>query len=289
MEAIEIRGLEKEYKNFKLDLKELIVKKGYITGFIGPNGSGKTTTIKAIMNMVKVDSGEILVLGENIAKNVNIKETVSFVGDTCGFLEENKIRNIKRSVSRFYKIWDNDLYNRLIDKFNINEDSIYGKLSKGKKKQFELAMALATKPKVLIMDEPTANLDPVVRNEFLEVLQEQMENENNTVFYSTHITSDLEKCADYIIFIYKGEVVLEGEKDLILENHSIIKGKKALLDIDTEKSLISIKTSGYNFEGLTDNKIKAFEIFGNEVIYEKPTLEDIMVFYIGREVIWKEL
>lgn len=285
MEAIEIRGLEKEYKNFKLDLKELIVKKGYITGFIGPNGSGKTTTIKAIMNMVKVDSGEILVLGENIAKNVNIKETVSFVGDTCGFLEENKIRNIKRSVSRFYKIWDNDLYNRLIDKFNINEDSIYGKLSKGKKKQFELAMALATKPKVLIMDEPTANLDPVVRNEFLEVLQEQMENENNTVFYSTHITSDLEKCADYIIFIYKGEVVLEGEKDLILENHSIIKGKKALLDIDTEKSLISIKTSGYNFEGLTDNKIKAFEIFGNEVIYEKPTLEDIMVFYIGREVI----
>ena len=285
MEAIEIRGLEKEYKNFKLDLKELIVKKGYITGFIGPNGSGKTTAIKAIMNMVKVDSGEILVLGENIAKNVNIKETVSFVGDTCGFLEENKIRNIKRSVSRFYKIWDNDLYNRLIDKFNINEDSIYGKLSKGKKKQFELAMALATKPKVLIMDEPTANLDPVVRNEFLEVLQEQMENENNTVFYSTHITSDLEKCADYIIFIYKGEVVLEGEKDLILENHSIIKGKKALLDIDTEKSLISIKTSGYNFEGLTDNKIKAFEIFGNEVIYEKPTLEDIMVFYIGREVI----
>ena len=283
MEAIEIRGLEKEYKNFKLDLKELVVRKGYITGFIGPNGAGKTTTIKSIMNMVKADSGEILVFGEDITKNVKVKESVSFVGDVCGFLEESNVKSIKKSVSRFYKNWDEDLYNKLIKKFNINESSIYGKLSKGKKKQFELSIALASKPKVLIMDEPTANLDPIVRNEFLEVLQEQMENEENTVFYSTHITSDLEKCADYIIFIYKGKIILDGEKDLILENHSIIKGKRELLDKETEKSFISIKTSGYNFEGLTDNKIKAFEVFGNEVIYEKPTLEDIMLYYTGRD------
>lgn len=283
MEAIEIRGLEKEYKNFKLDLKELIVKKGYITGFIGPNGSGKTTTIKSIMNMVKADAGEILVLGEDITKDVKVKETVSFVGDTCGFLEESKVKSIKRSVSRFYKNWDENLYKKIIDKFNISENSIYGKLSKGKKKQFELAMALSAKPKLLIMDEPTANLDPIVRNEFLEVLQEQMESEDNTVFYSTHITSDLEKCADYIIFIYKGKIILNGEKDLILENHSIIKGKRELLDIDTEKAFISIKKGEYNFEGLTDNKSKAFEIFGNEVIYEKPTLDDIMLYYTGRE------
>lgn len=283
MEAIEIRGLEKKYNSFKLDLKELIVKRGYITGFIGPNGSGKTTTIKSIMNMVKADSGEVLVLGEDITNNVKIKEEVSFVGDTCGFLEEAKVKSIKKSISRFYKNWDEDLYNKLINKFNIDESAIYGKLSKGKKRQFELAIALARKPKVLIMDEPTANLDPIVRNEFLEILQEQMENEDNTIFYSTHITSDLEKCADYIIFIYKGKIILEGEKDLILENHSIIKGKRELLDIDTEKSFISIKITGYNFEGLTDNKIKAFEVFGNEVIYEKPTLEDIMLYYTGRE------
>lgn len=283
MEAIEIRGLEKEYDSFKLDLKELIVKKGYITGFIGPNGSGKTTTIKSIMNMVKVDSGEILVLGEDISKDVKVKESLSFVGDTCGFLEEAKVKNIKNSIARFYKNWDENLYRKIVDKFNINENLIYGKLSKGKKKQFELAIALARKPKVLIMDEPTANLDPIVRNEFLEVLQEQMESEENTVFYSTHITSDLEKCADYIIFIYKGKIILYGEKDLILENHSIIKGKRELLDIETEKVFISIKTSGYNFEGLTNNKSKAFETFGNEVIYEKPTLEDVMLYYTGRE------
>ena len=144
-------------------------------------------------------------------------------------------------------------------------------------------MALATKPKVLIMDEPTANLDPVVRNEFLEVLQEQMEEEENTVFYSTHITSDLEKCADYIIFIYKGQVILQGEKDYILETHSIVKGKKELLDEDTKNVLISVKSTGYNFEGLTNNKKNAFDIFGNEVIYERANLEDIMLYYTGRK------
>lgn len=283
MEAIEIKGLEKSYNKFKLNIKELIVKKGFITGFIGPNGSGKTTTIKAIMNMVKADKGEILVLGEDIKTNTDIKETLAFVGETCGFLEESKLKNIKKTVSRFYKKWDETLYKKLTEKFGLDETLVYGKLSKGKKKQFELTMALATKPKVLIMDEPTANLDPVVRNEFLEVLQEQMEEEENTVFYSTHITSDLEKCADYIIFIYKGQVILQGEKDYILETHSIVKGKKELLDEDTKNVLISVKSTGYNFEGLTNNKKNAFDIFGNEVIYEKANLEDIMLYYTGRK------
>ena len=132
------------------------------------------------------------------------------------------------------------------------------------------------------MDEPTASLDPIIRNEFLEILQEEMEKENLTIFYSTHVTSDLEKCADYIIFIYKGKIILYGEKDEILEQHSIIKGKKELLDNETRKYLISIKTNGFGFEGLTSDKKEAFEIFGNEVIYEKPTLEDIMLYYTRR-------
>lgn len=282
MEAIEIKNLKKEYKNFKLNIEELKVKEGFITGFIGPNGSGKTTTIKSIMNMIKCDEGEILVLGENISENPKVKEEIGFVGDVCGFLEESKLKNIKVSISRFYTNWDEKLYNNLINKFNLNESSIYGKLSKGQKKQFELAMALSIKPKIIIMDEPTASLDPIIRNKFLEILQEEMEKENLTIFYSTHVTSDLEKCADYIIFIYKGKIILYGEKDEILEQHSIIKGKKELLDNETRKYLISIKTNGFGFEGLTSDKKEAFEIFGNEVIYEKPTLEDIMLYYTRR-------
>lgn len=283
VEAIEIKNLKKEYKNFKLNIEELKVKEGFITGFIGPNGSGKTTTIKSIMNMIKYDKGEILVLGENISDNHKVKEAIGFVGDVCGFLEESKLKNIKTSVSRFYTNWDENLYNRLINKFNINETLVYGKLSKGQKKQFELTMALSIKPKIIIMDEPTASLDPIVRSEFLELLQEEMEKENLTIFYSTHVTSDLEKCADYIVFIYKGKVILYGEKDEILEKHSIIKGKKEFLDNETRKYLISIKANGFGFEGLTSNKKEAFEIFGNEVIYEKPTLEDIMLYYTRRD------
>lgn len=283
MEAIEIKNLKKEYKNFKLNIEELKVREGFITGFIGPNGSGKTTTIKAIMNMIKCDEGEILVLGENISEDPKVKEQIGFVGDVCGFLEESKLKNIKSSVSRFYTNWNDKLYKNLINKFNIDDASVYGKLSKGQKKQFELAMALSIKPKIIIMDEPTASLDPIVRNEFLEILQEEMEKEDLTIFYSTHVTSDLEKCADYIIFIYKGKVILYGEKDEILEHHSIIKGKKELLDNETRKYLISIESNGFGFKGLTSNKKEAFEIFGDEVIYEKPTLEDIMLYYTRRD------
>ena len=116
MEAIEIKNLKKEYKNFKLNIEELKVKEGFITGFIGPNGSGKTTTIKAIMNMIKCDEGEILVLGENISENPKIKESIGFVGDVCGFLEESKLKNIKLSIARFYRNWDEKLYNNLINK-----------------------------------------------------------------------------------------------------------------------------------------------------------------------------
>ncbi|NLZ34967.1 MAG: ABC transporter ATP-binding protein [Clostridiales bacterium] len=282
MEAIKIKNLKKQYKNFILNIDEMKVPKGYITGFIGPNGSGKTTTIKSIMNMISPDDGEISVFGKNIDEDLSIKERVGFIGDISGFLEESKLKNIKKNISRFYSNWDDNLYNKLINSFSLNETSIYGKLSKGQKKQFDLAIALSIRPKLLIMDEPTANLDPVVRNEFLEILQEQMEKNDLTIFYSTHVTSDLDKCADYIIFIYKGKIILHGEKDNILENHSIIKGKKELLDEETSKYVLSSKVNSFGFTALTSNKSEVYEVFGEEVIYEKPTLEDIMLYYTRR-------
>jgi len=283
MEAIEIKNLKKTYKNFTLNIEEMKVKKGFITGFIGPNGSGKTTTIKAIMNMINPDHGEILVFGRGIAEDLDVKEGVGFIGDVSGYLEESKIKNIKKNISRFYSRWDEKLYNKLISKFSLNENSLYSKLSKGQKKQFDLAIALSIKPKILIMDEPTSNLDPIVRNELLDILQEEMEKGDLTIFYSTHVTSDLDKCADYIIFIYKGKIILQGEKDYILENHSLIKGKKELLDNETKKYLISTKLNSFGFTALTSNKGEAYEVFGEEVIYEKPTLEDIMLYYTRRD------
>ena len=272
MNIISISKLEKSYKNFKLEIDELNIKSGYITGFIGPNGSGKTTTIKSILEMIKPDKGSIEVLP---------KKDIGYVGDESGYLSESKVISIKKIVSRFYENWDEDLYIKYISRFGIEEEKLIKDLSKGQKRQFELIMALCHHPKLLIMDEPTSSLDPIVRNEFLELIQEHMDIDNMTVFYSTHITSDLDKAADYIVLIYKGKIILKGEKDEIINNHTIVKGSKELLSDDIKKEFISIKINAYGFEGLIDNKDNAYELFGEEAVYEKANLEDLILYYTG--------
>lgn len=282
MNSIEIRNLQKNYKNFSLTIDNLHIPEGYITGFIGPNGSGKTTTIKSLLGMVKPDSGEIKILNANINKDTKTKENIAYVGDESGFLEESKLSNLHKIISKFYPNWDEEIYKKYISKFQINESKAYKDLSKGQKKQFELIMALSHHPKLLIMDEPTSSLDPIIRNEFLELMQDHMEMDNMTVFYSTHITTDLDKAADYIVMIYNGQILLKGEKDEILDNHVIVKIKKELVDISIKKEFISLKESAFGFEGLISDKRKAYELFGDEAIYEKCTLEDILLYYTRR-------
>lgn len=283
MNVIEIRNLQKTYKNFSLTIDKLDIPEGYITGFIGPNGSGKTTTIKSLLGMTKLDSGEIKILNSDINKDTKTKEYIAYVGDESGFLEESKISSLHKIISRFYSNWDEDLYKKYMNKFKINEDKEYKDLSKGQKKQFELIMALSHHPKLLIMDEPTSSLDPIIRNEFLKLMQEHMDFDNMTVFYSTHITTDLDKSADYIIMIYNGKVLLVGEKDNILNNHIIVKSKRELVDNSIKKEFISLKEYAFGFEGLIADKKKAYELFGNEALYEKCTLEDILLYYTRRD------
>ena len=279
MKAIEFKGVKKRRGNFQLSIDDLLIESGYITGFIGPNGSGKTTTIKLIMNMLKMDSGIIKVFNNDIRDYFAYKSEIGYVGDEAGFLDTVKVKNIKKYMSNFYEKWDEDLYKKYISKFRIDENKLYKDFSKGQKKQFELIIALSHHPKLIIMDEPTANLDPRVRSELLEMLQEHIEREEATVFYSTHITSDLEKRADYIVMIYEGKIILTGIKDELLEEHAIIRGKTELLDMESEKILRGIKINRYGFEGMTSDKNKAYEIFGKEVVYDKATLEDILLFY----------
>lgn len=281
MNAIEIKKLNKTLGNFKLNIENLEVKKGYITGFIGPNGAGKTSTIKAILGMINSNPGDITIFDKDL-NDLDIKEKIGAVLDVSGFLEELKVKAIKKNIKRFYKNWDEELYLHLINKFKIDENNNYGKLSKGQMKLFDLALALAKKPKLLIMDEPTASLDPVIRAEFLDIIQEEMTKGDFTVFYSTHVTTDLDKCADYIILLSNGEILLKEEKDKLLEEHILVKGKIELLDSDTRKVFISIKESEFGFVGLSNNKKLAEEVFGQEVIYNKPNLEDLMVYYNRR-------
>lgn len=284
MNAIEVNNVKKSFKNFKLDISKFNVKGGYITGFIGPNGAGKTTTIKLIMNMIFKDEGSIKVLGNELTRNnIDIKEKIGYVGEISGYLEESKLKNIKNMVCRFYKNWDEIIYEKHIRKFRLDENKIYKELSSGEKRQFDLIIALSHHPKLIIMDEPTANLDPLVRNEFLEILQDHMESEDVTVFYSTHITSDLDKAADYIALIFEGKIILYDEKDSLIEKHLIVRGERRLLTEETKRCLISCKTNLCGFEGLTNNKKEAYEIFGEEVIYDKVNLEDILMYYTRGE------
>ena len=282
MNAIEIRNLKKIYNNFTLDIENLDIKSGFITGFIGPNGAGKTTTINSIMGMIKGDKGEIKVLGKDILRDVQVKEHIGYVGDVSGFLQESKLKYIKNSIAPFYSNWDEKMYRKYMELFKLDENKVFKELSKGMQKQFQLIMAFSHHPKVLIMDESTANLDPIVRNEILEIISDHMVEEEISVFYSSHITSDIEKCADYVVYIYDGKIFLQGEKDEILENHVLVKLPKDLYDESICSEFIYIKENKFGYEGLIDNRKKAYELFGEEAVYEKCSLDDILQYYVNR-------
>lgn len=280
MNAIEINNLRKDFDNFSLRIEDLKIPKGFVTGFIGPNGSGKTTTIKLILSMLKKDSGSVKLFNQEYeGDDLSLKEHIGYVGEFNGYLQESKLSRIKKSLCLFYKNWDEKLYNRYMKEFELDENKIYKELSKGQQKKFEIVMTLSHRPKIIMMDEPTANLDPLVRNEVLEMLQERIEEDNATVFFSTHITSDLDKIGDYLVFIYKGKIFLADDKDSILQNHIIVKGNNELLQKETKDIFISVNKNSFGFEGLVKNKEKAYELFGEEAVYDKPNLEDILTYY----------
>lgn len=279
MNAIVFQNVQKQLGDFKLNIQGLGIKQGYITGFVGENGAGKTTTINLIMDMLIADTGKIEVFGMNTREKAEIiKEDIGYVGDPTGYPEESRLKDIKRMIAPFYKTWQEDLFKKYASHFEVNLNKKYSDLSTGQKKQFALIMALSHRPKLILLDEPTASLDPVVRNEVLEMLMEHMQNEEVTVFYSTHITSDLEKAADYVVYIKNGQIVINAEKQQLTDSYCIVKGPKALFEKDTRKYLLGAKQTSFGFEGLVADRKTAREIFGEEVKYISPTIEDIMLF-----------
>lgn len=280
---IEIKGLRKEFKDFSLKDIDITLKKGYIMGFIGPNGAGKTTTIKLMMNLLEKDAGEIKIFGKDHLKNEKeIKDKVGFVYDENHYYEELTISEMKWVVSSFYKAWNEEVFQKYIDEFQLPPKKKIKDLSKGMKMKFSLAIALSHDADLLIMDEPTSGLDPLVRSELLEILSEIIQDENKAVFFSTHITSDLDKIADYVTLIHEGEIILSMEKDELLNNHELIKGSKDVLNNLNRKDFINIKESQFGFEALTKNKNHVKKIYGDKILIERPNLEDIMLYYTGR-------
>lgn len=278
---VEMKGVNKRYKDFALQDVSFSIKKGYITGFIGPNGAGKSTTIKLLMNLIKRDSGDIFVFGlDNIAREKEIKERIGFVYDESYFYEELTIREMKRIIAPLYRRWDDLAFQRYIDSFELPTRRKIKHLSKGMKMKFSLAVALSHHADLIIMDEPTSGLDPVFRREILDILADIIQDEEKAVFFSTHITTDLDRIADYITFIDRGRIVFNSPKDEILEQYGIVRGAKELLDADTRKEFIGLRETAVGFEGLTSNVQMAEELFGDEVLIETPSLEDIMFYTV---------
>lgn len=276
---LEVKNLTKEYGNFKLDNISFSLEKGFIMGFIGPNGAGKSTTIKLIMNLIKKNSGEIKVLGlDNIKEEKDIKQKIGFVYDENYFYEELNLIEMKNIIAPFYKHWDDKAFIKYISDFDLPKKKKIKELSKGMKMKYSLAIALSHNAKFIIMDEPTSGLDPVFRSEMLDILYSIIQDENKGILFSTHITTDLEKIADYITFLNKGKIIFSDTKDDILESYSIVKGDKSLLDRDTKKEFVGIKENSFGFEALASNTEKIKRLFKNNALIEKANLEDIMVY-----------
>lgn len=280
--AIEIKGLTKKYDGFTLNNISFDVPKGSIMGFIGQNGSGKTTTIRALLNIIKRDAGTIKLLGlDNIENEYEIKEQVSAVFDELPFHEDFNAKQMNIILGSIYKEWDIAKYKEYLDRFALPEKKKIKQFSKGMKMKLQIAAALSHNAKLLIMDEATTGLDPVVRNEILDIFREYLQDEENSILMSSHITSDLEKIADSVTFIDKGNLLVSGYKDDIIESHGLLKCTKADYKEIAPEDIVSARVTDFGAEIMVSDRALCRKKYSGAII-DKTTLEEIMLFYVNR-------
>ena len=279
---LEVKNLCKKYNQFELKNVNLTLPKGMIMGLIGENGAGKTTTIKSILNLTN-STGEINIFGLNVKKyDKKIKEDIGVVLNENFFSEYLNPKDINKIMKNIYKNWDEKLYFKYLEDFKLPQNKISKEFSSGMKMKLKIAVALAHHPKLLILDEPTSGLDPVARSEILDIFQDFIQNGENSIFVSSHITSDLEHIADYITFINDGEIVLSKTRDELLEEYGIVKCSKAEFEKINKKDYVKYKVNRYEYDVLVENKSEFKRKYDFNVI-DRPTLEDIMLIYIKGE------
>lgn len=281
--AIEIHGLTKKYDGFTLNNISFNVPKGTIMGFIGQNGAGKTTTIRALLNITKCDDGSIKMLGlDHIQNEYEIKEQIAAVFDEIPFHENFNANQIGVIFRGLYRDWDEQKYLEYLERFSLPRKKKICKFSKGMKMKLQIATALSHGAKLLIMDEATTGLDPVVRNEILDIFREYLQDEENSILMSSHITSDLDKIADCVTFIDDGNILLSGYKDEILESHGLLKcTKEDFVEISPE-DYISARVTDVGVEAMVCDREMAKHKYSGALI-EKTNLEEVMLFYVNKK------
>lgn len=251
MNAIEIKGLCKSFKDFEINNLDLTLPGGCVMGLIGENGAGKSTTINLILNLIRKNKGSVKILGkDNVKELESVKEDIGVVFDECCFPPELNVLKLGKIFRNIYKNWDDNMYNEYINKFSLPETKKIGSFSKGMKMKLSIAVALSHKAKLLILDEATSGLDPVIRDEIIDILGEFTIDEEHSVLISSHIVSDLEKICDYIAFLHKGRLMLCEEKDKLYEDYCVIHCTKDELDSIKPESIIGRKNGTFGSEAI---------------------------------------
>lgn len=279
---ISIKNLTVELAGFKLDNINLNIPEGVVVGFVGKNGSGKTTLINTLTDIYTATEGEILYAGMPLVGNeVKIKEMIGVVYDSLIYPGNVKAIKMAQLIEPLFETFDMEKWHQLMKRLNLPEKKKLSEYSKGMQMKFMLTIVLARNPRVLILDESTAGLDPEARREVLDLIQEYMEEEGHTVFFSTHITTDLDKIADYIVMIDKGQIVFMEEKDVLLDQYVMVQVEKSCMTQQLRNHLIGVKENSFGYVGLTENREVWKDVPGVQLT--RPSVEDIMIFRGGKE------
>lgn len=250
MKILEIKDLRKQYPGFLLDNVSFDVEEGSIMGFIGRNGAGKTTTIKSVLRLIHADGGTVLFKGKDLwANETACKKQIGLVLGEFNYYKRKKLRTIAEVTKRFYEDWDEATYQKLMQRFSLDPEKKISELSQGMRVKFALALALSHRAKLLILDEPTSGLDPVSRDELLDIFRDIIEDGEHSILFSTHIISDLEKCADYITYLRGGKVICSTDTESFRDAYRLVSGEAADLDRYREK-LVGYRAHAFGFTGL---------------------------------------
>jgi len=275
MNILTVEHLNKHYPKFDLKDVSFSLEPGYIMGFIGRNGAGKTTTLKSILNLVHADSGRVSVLDMDFAtREFDCKQKIGLVLGGVNYYPQNKLKTISDVTRRFYTAWDEDAYQGYLKRFELDPEKKVSQLSEGMKVKFALALALSHNAQLLILDEPTSGLDPVSRDDLLELFQELIENSERSILFSTQITSDLEKCADFITYIKDGQILASTAKDEFVDAYRIVKGSKEQLTPNLKPALIGVKNNAFGFTALMKSTDLAV---ARDLTVSPADLESIMI------------
>ena len=285
MNALEIKNISKTYKNFKLDDISFVLPCGHIMGLIGENGAGKSTIINCILDIIEKDSGSISVLGQkNDKNNVSLKENIGVVLDASDVYDNYTVTQVENIMKDVFKQWNHEVYDYYIQKFALPLNKMIKDFSRGMKMKMAITIALSHQPKILILDEATSGLDPIMRDEILDVFMEFVQDENHAILLSSHISSDLEKIADYITFIHEGKLILSTSKDELIYEYGLMKCRNDEFDMIDKEDIIRYRIKTYEVEILVKDREKMAKKYPNCIV-DPTKLDDIMMLYVKGEQI----